>query len=255
VDPVDAPFYRRNLAVVHHEGFGSHADACAPGILRLLEPARHHRGLVLELGCGGGRLTRHLVDAGHRVIATDASPAMLELAGTHVPDAEDVRRLALPDDPIPEVDAIVSVGHVLGYLPDQAAVERALVRIADALRPGGALAIDMCDLRYGAARAGTPPFARVEDGWAVFTETEQPAPHMLARRITTFVRHDDQAWQRDDEQHTNVLLDTAAVPDLLATHGVTATVQASFGDETLPEGQVAVIGHRAQAAPQPGSRR
>ena len=28
---------------------------------------------VLELGCGSGTLTRHLVEAGHRVVATDAS--------------------------------------------------------------------------------------------------------------------------------------------------------------------------------------
>ena len=51
-----------------------------PGILALLEPVRARGGLVLEVGCGSGLLTRHLVDAGHRVIATDASPAMVELA-------------------------------------------------------------------------------------------------------------------------------------------------------------------------------
>ena len=31
-------YYRTDLALVHHLGFGSHADACAPGILALLEP-------------------------------------------------------------------------------------------------------------------------------------------------------------------------------------------------------------------------
>lgn len=61
--------------------------------------------------------------------------AMLELARVHVPDAEDVRRLALPDDPVPAADAIVSVGHVLGYLPDESAAARALTRSADALGP------------------------------------------------------------------------------------------------------------------------
>ncbi|MDQ3210654.1 MAG: class I SAM-dependent methyltransferase [Actinomycetota bacterium] len=50
------------------------------GILRLLEPVREREGLVVELGCGSGLLTRHLLDAGHRVIATDASPSMLDLA-------------------------------------------------------------------------------------------------------------------------------------------------------------------------------
>jgi SAM-dependent methyltransferase len=88
---------------------------------------------VLELGCGSGLLTRRLLGAGHRVVATDASPAMLALARGVAGDAEEIRRLTLPDDPIPAADAIVSVGHVLDYLPDAAAIERALVAIAAAL--------------------------------------------------------------------------------------------------------------------------
>jgi hypothetical protein len=53
---VSDPYYRPDLARAHHLGFG-HADACAPGILRLLEPVRAVGGLVVELGCGSGLLT------------------------------------------------------------------------------------------------------------------------------------------------------------------------------------------------------
>ena len=94
-------YYREDLARAHHLGFGFHADMCAPGILRLLEPVLADKGVVLELGCGSGLLTRYLVDAGHRVIATDASPAMLDAARSYVPDAEAVEQLTLPDDPLP----------------------------------------------------------------------------------------------------------------------------------------------------------
>jgi len=38
--PGREPYYRSDLALVHHLGFGSHADACAPGILVLLEGVR-----------------------------------------------------------------------------------------------------------------------------------------------------------------------------------------------------------------------
>ncbi|MBO0732268.1 MAG: class I SAM-dependent methyltransferase, partial [Acidimicrobiaceae bacterium] len=127
-------YYRKELALAHHRGFGFHADACAPGILTLLEPVRAQQGLVVELGCGSGLLTRHLVDAGHRVVATDASAAMLELARAYVPEAEAIQSLTLPSDPIPEADAIVSVGHVLSYLPDEAAIDQALVAAARAIR-------------------------------------------------------------------------------------------------------------------------
>src|SRR3954467_7720532 len=108
------PYYRHDLALVPDRGFAFHAEACAPGILNLLAPVKARDGLVLELGCGSGLLTERLIRAGHRVIATDASPAMLELARDRVRDAAvDVRRLTLPDDPLPEADAVVAIGHPL----------------------------------------------------------------------------------------------------------------------------------------------
>jgi SAM-dependent methyltransferase len=244
VSEIERPYYRADLARIHHLRFGAHADSCAPGILARLAPIRDRGGLVLELGCGSGHLTRHLLEAGHRVIATDASPAMLELARDQAPRAE-LGLLALPEDPIPAADAIVSVGHVLNYLPDEAAIQRALRAIAGALRPGGVLAIDLCDLEWGETRRNAPPYVSVADDWMLVTRFSVPAPDRFVREMTTFMRSDDGTWRRDDERHDNVLLDTARVPELLRERGVEAAVGASFGDETLPAGLVTVIGRRA----------
>jgi SAM-dependent methyltransferase len=95
-------YYQHDLALVHARGYSQHADSCAPGILDLLSPVLG--GLVLELGCGAGALTRHLLAAGHRVIATDASPDMLEQARAALGPDADLRRLVLPDDPLPAAD-------------------------------------------------------------------------------------------------------------------------------------------------------
>lgn len=244
MDPPRHRYYGPDLALVHHLGFGFHADACAPGILALLEPVRDRGGVVLELGCGSGLLTRHLVAAGHRVVATDASPAMVDLAREYAAGAEDVRVLVLPDDPLPPADAVVSVGHVVSYLPDRAAVERALVAIAGALPPGGLFALDICDLEWGAARHDAPNSSRVEDDWAILTRFSTPSPDRFVREITTFLRNADGSWRRDDEHHDNVLVEVARIPDLLVEHGVDAVVQASFGKETLPAGLRVVVGRR-----------
>lgn len=237
-------YYRQDLALVHHLGFGFHADKVAPGILSLLAPIRDRNGLVVELGCGSGLLTRHLVDAGHRVIATDASPAMLELAHETVPDVEQASQLVLPDDPIPECDAVVAVGHPFSYLRDEVSIHRAFVAAAKALRPGGILAVDICDLEWGAARRDAPTQGRVGEEWAIITEFSLPAPERFVRQIAVFVRNEDGTWRRDDERHDNVLIDTSRLPELLGDHDVDATVTASFGAETLPVGLRAVIGHR-----------
>jgi SAM-dependent methyltransferase len=235
------PYYDRDLALIHHRGFGFHADACAPGILALLEPVRD--GLVLEVGCGSGLLTRHLVDAGVRVIATDASPAMLDLARETAPGAE-IRRLTLPDDPVPEADAVVSVGHALNYLPDEAAIDRALTRLADALRPGGVLALDLCDLEWARARRGAAPHGWAGEDWALVTEFSVPSPDRFVREMTTFVRNDDNTYTRSGERHDNVMVDTTRIPVLLAEHGVEAEVRKSFGTEQLPAGLFAIVGRR-----------
>jgi len=245
----DRPYYRRDLAHVHHLGFGSHADECAPGVLELLRPIRERDGLVVELGCGSGLLTRHLIDAGHRVIATDASPAMLELARGYAVGAQEIRALVLPDDPIPEADAVISVGHVLSYLADAEAIDRALVAIAGALRPGGILASDLCDLTYAESAAAFPVAGRVEEDWAILTERSSPAPDRFVRQMAVFTRNEDGSWRRDDERHENVLVDTALVPSFLGDYGVRASVESSFGGGVeLPRGLLAIIGSKEPSA-------
>jgi SAM-dependent methyltransferase len=242
----DEPFYRRDLAYIFDQGYGFHAEACAPGILALLEPVRARHGVVLEIGCGSGLLTKRLVQAGHRVIATDASPAMLDLTRDAVGGAQDIRTLVLPDDPIPAVDAIVGIGHALNYLRDTAAVRRGLVALADALLPGGLLAVDLCDLEWGIARQGAMAQGRVGDDWAIITTFSQPAPDRFDRDLTTFVRGPDGSYRREDEHHGNVLIDTSLVPALLRERGVTATIGGSFNDDNhpLPVGLHSIVGHR-----------
>lgn len=236
------PYYRPDLALVHDRGFGFHADRCAPGILALLEPVRERNGLVLELGCGSGSLTRHLVTAGHRVVASDASPAMLELARAHLPGVELVR-LTLPDDPLPEADAVVSVGHCLSYLPSPRAIDEGLLAACAALRPGGILAIDLCDLSY-ADRPVDVPYVQVTDEWAIVTRYATPSPERFDRDITTFLRQEDGTWRRDDEHHENVLVDTSRIPALVGPLGVEVEVRRAFRDEELPHGLVALVGRR-----------
>ena len=241
-------YYQRDLALIHDRGYGAYADHCAPGILELLAPVRD--GLVLEVGCGSGALTRHLLAAGLRVIATDASPDLLALARDALGVSADLRKLTLPGDPLPAADAVVSTGHVLSYLPDAAAIETALAAAADALRPGGVLAVDILDLDYGSIRAGERPFARVEADWAIITEFSTPAPDRFVREATTFVPDGAGAWRRGHERHENVLLHTSRLPGLLGAHGVRAEVGTAFGAAELPgPGRpVPPVGHQQRRA-------
>jgi SAM-dependent methyltransferase len=245
MDAMPPHYYREALALVHDRAYGSHAAACAAGILAFLEPVRLLGGIVLELGCGSGLLTQELVAAGHQVIATDASPAMLKLAEKRVNgQALEIRRLTLPDDRLPAADAIVAVGHPLNYLPDLDSIERALGAVARSLKPGGRLALDVCDLEWGQQRTDAPNLGRAGPDWAIIVEFSTPTPNRFVRDITTFIPNGDGSWRRDSEHHENVLVDVASIPDLLKPLGVNARVTDAFGKESLPVGLKVLLGTR-----------
>ena len=241
-------FYGADVSLVHHRSGAAHAAACAPGIIKRLADIRVRDGLVLELGCGSGPLTAELIAAGHRVIATDASAAMVALARERRDDgAAELYQLILPDDPLPDADAIVAAGHPLNYLASAEQIEHASIAIARALRPDGVLAVDVCDLEWGRLREHLAPLGRAGDDWAIITQLSAPAADRFDRDITVFLSNHDGSWRRARERHQSVLIDTTHLPDLFAAHGVDATVRRSFGDEVLPAGLRAVTGRRRSA--------
>lgn len=240
---MNEPYYQSVLARIHHEGFGFHADAVGPGILRLLEPLLDRGGIVLELGCGSGLLTRQLTDAGHRVVATDASPAMLEIAQMHAPEA-DIRHLRFPNDPLPPADAIVAVGHPFNYLSTAEEINRTIIAVCQALRPDGVVAFDICDRSWAVHRADEHPHIWIRDSWVLITETSVPHPNGFVRDMTIFATDEHGQWQRTSERHDNWLIDVAELPSVMAEFGVDATVVRSFGEEQLPPGLDVIIGRK-----------
>jgi trans-aconitate 2-methyltransferase len=94
--------------------------------------------IVLDAGCGSGRVTRHLVERlpRGRVVAVDGSAAMVELARAELGPAVEVRRADLVELELAEpVDAVLSTA-VFHWIPDH---PRLFGRLAAALRPGGRL--------------------------------------------------------------------------------------------------------------------
>jgi SAM-dependent methyltransferase len=245
-----APYYQEDLAWVHHVGYGHLAEHAAPGILRLVQRANLRRGAsVLEVGSGSGRLARVLVDAGYAVLGMDASPAMVDLARRHAPEARfEVRSLPTGKPTgapggLPAADAVVSTGHVLNYLDSPADIDAALRELAGAVRPGGVLALDLMTERFARAHERCGGHARVEEDWAVITRDSRPGPLRLHRRITVFRRVGD-GWRREDEHHRNVTCEPAEVLAVLEACGITAEERAGFGDEPTPDGLVVLLGVR-----------
>jgi SAM-dependent methyltransferase len=127
--------------------------------------------VVLELGCGTGRLTLPLARAGHRVIGLDQSPAMLDRARTKLAtEPEEVgRRVTLLAGDVRDAgftppatpDLVIAPFRVLQHFPsidDQLAVF-ALARRA--VRAGGRFVLDVFNPAY--PMMTTDRSAEVED--------------------------------------------------------------------------------------------
>ena len=92
--------------------------------------------IVLDAGCGGGSVTRQLLELTPNVIAVDADPAMVEKARQTLPDSvpvyhQDLRELDIPE----KVDVVFSCA-VFHWITDH---ERLFERLHRVLKPGGRL--------------------------------------------------------------------------------------------------------------------
>ena len=114
--------------------------------------AHDQGGAVLELGAGTGRITEALLDAGHEVVAVDASAAMLERARDRLgPRAgltlmqADMREVRLGR----EFDLVMAPFNTLMHaytLDDQ---DRTLASVTRHLDDGGLFAFDLYVPRFG----------------------------------------------------------------------------------------------------------
>lgn len=110
---------------------------------------------VLELGAGTGRVTEALARAGHRVVAVDASAAMLERAADRLERAGVSAAVDLVHDDMRSVrldrrfPLVIAPFNTLMHLYTVADQDAALGRVAAHLDEGGVFAFDLYVPRLG----------------------------------------------------------------------------------------------------------
>lgn len=194
--------YGADLAYIHDAGFLELAREATPFALDLLAERGLEGGRVVELGAGSGASAKDLSEAGHDVLGIDASRAMVELARANAPGAR-FRVGSWTDEEIPECDAVLAFGEVLGYVGaahgTKAELRDLFGRVRTALRPDGVFCFDLAT--PGRVPTGETASYRVGEDWAIlFTAVEDG--NRLQRRITTFRKIEGGAtYRRTEEVH------------------------------------------------------
>jgi len=98
---------------------------------RLLPPPG---ALTLDIGCGEGRLSRHLTSEGHKVLGVDASPSLIAAARSADSSIDVVRADA---SALPLADACADLAIAFMSLQDIDAMPATVREIARVVRPGG----------------------------------------------------------------------------------------------------------------------
>lgn len=129
-----------------------------------------NRGVCLELGCGVGRITRHLADEFQKVIAVDISPGNLAVCDEYLRTEQvtnvDLKLVSNPRDfgSFPEIDFFFSVIVLQHNSPP---VQKFILQaILQRIRPGGAALFQiptaMADYRFDVAEYLDTPHPTME---------------------------------------------------------------------------------------------
>jgi SAM-dependent methyltransferase len=238
--------YRDDLAHIHDAGFGGFAQAAAPVLMEALSASGINQGLVIDLGCGSGILSRAFYQAGYDVLGIDISEAMIVMARQRVPQGE-FRVESLLKAKLPPSVAIAAVGEAINYLFDpentKSSLAKLLQRIHDALQPGGVFLFDVAE---PGRVPGTGPVRTYFEGndWAVLVRSEEDRRRKFLTRTITSFRQVGELYRRDQEIHRQRLLTRSELAGQLRRIGFRIRVLRGYGKLRFGTGHVGLLARK-----------
>jgi len=194
-------------------------DEWAGRICAILREDGIEDGLVLDLGCGTGQMTRRLLKAGYDMIGVDASAEMLDMARQEgiLYLQQDMRAFELYGT----VRAVVSVCDSLNYITDPEELLTVFRLVNNYLDPGGLFIFDMNTVYDYEEICAENTFSDVRDEGAFIWENDyDPEAKLNTYDLTLFIRETDGLYRRFAETHEERAYSLEEVRTLLAKAGM-----------------------------------
>ena len=191
----------------------------------LLKEYGVEEGLLLDLGCGTGTLTRLLADRGYDMIGVDLSDEMLEIAMEQESEEprgilyllQDMREFELYGT----VRAIVSICDSMNYLMEYEDLVQVLRLVNNYLDPGGVFIFDLNTIyKYRDTMGETTIAENREEGSFIWENYYDEEEMINEYDLTLFIREDDGRYQKYEETHFQRAYDLDEVKQAITEAGM-----------------------------------
>ena len=193
----------------------------------LLEDQGIRDGLVLELGCGTGNMTRLLAGKGYDMIGVDNSEDMLEIAMEKRQESghdilyllQDMQEFELYGT----VRAVVSVCDSVNYVTEKEELEQVFRLVNNYLDPGGIFVFDFnTEYKYREVLGDRTIAENREDSSFIWDNYYYEEEHMNEYELTLFIQEADQKelYHKYQETHFQRAYTLEEIRELLEKSGL-----------------------------------
>ena len=141
--------------------------------------------MLLDLGCGTGRMTAGFVSLGYDIIGVDISPLMLEQAMFNLTEAGATPLLLLQDmcqfELYGTVDLITCLLDTVNHIVDETQLRSFIARCANYLHPGGIFIFDLATEYHFAEVLGDAEFFEIAEDYALLWQNSYFPEMALSR--------------------------------------------------------------------------
>ena len=175
-------------------------------LLELLHKYNAKKGIMLELGCGTGSVTRRMVDAGYSMIGIDNSEEMLSIARQKSMD-EGLDILYLLQDMTEfelygTVDVVISICDSMNYITSREELLQVFKLVNNYLEKDGLFIFDMnTEYKYSEILGDNVIAENRDEGSFIWENTYYEDDKINEYNLTLYIQDENNKYDRYEETH------------------------------------------------------